>query len=255
MKRPLLAILLLTVTTLAISNSITAASATTYSLPNDVYNYIVNGQSNSTETITGTPTDTVVQYAGQQVEFQAYYDQYWSAIPNGYFYQLVNVTSSTFRLGFMYLSLDNPSLIKLFLYDYSLGTCTLYFFNGQSKVDSQTIVTQPVPIPDLDFQLSTSFPNTVFISGPNVQLQGNVGTYFGQSAYVIWTYTNVLNQWNEVWLLTTDGPSGYNFVCIYTYFDSPTDVHAGYSLDLNNYQFTPYPQGSGSLGSWQLETP
>lgn len=161
---------------------------------------------------------------------------------------LVNSTALNFVLAWLYLTTGNS--FWMYVFNYSAGESYWLQFTGQTHV-STNFVSIPLPsVPQYQFTPQSKITNAIFINGQNVTINGNNGTYDGQPAYAIWNLLNITGAWNELWLLTGD----YHYVILYTYPNGA--VFSGSNLNLNNYQYTPWPDGyQVNLGSWQLYTP
>ncbi len=222
-----------------------------YSHSNSVQDFRAEGRTTGAEYIKATPSWSPLYYRNQWIVFSSFASLYWEQI-GAWLVAMVNVTSTNFYIAFLYLYNDRNDF-WLFLYEYATGQWTWLKFTGYQSISSQTVNTFNLPVPSLQIAPQPKYSNKIFVVGPAISITGNIGKMGGKTVYSLLNLFNVTGKWNELWLLSNDYYRGaYEFTVIYTYYDSPTHVYAGYSLRLNDYDYV--VPSRESLGTWYSGT-
>lgn len=213
-----------------------AHSSAVTGVPVQVEQFTVQGHTGDGTQLSGSSTG--VQFGGS--DFNIFMMYYWTqeftsngAYIPGYVVYLVSVTPSDFKIGYLYLKAGTHQKFEMYYYDYNVGQVQHLYFSGTQTVTSSLSMTYTTPVPAPTFTPEAKFSNQVAIQASNVNLQGNTGTYDGQQDYVVWNYMNILNEWDEVWTVT----SNYHFVVFYTYYNYPKSVTID-DLDLATAKIT-----------------
>ena len=198
-------------------------------------------------------------YRGQVIHLNPWHARYWGSIAKPYWlFYLASVTTTDFYIAYLYLDNVPSDPFGLYLLHYADGQYSwLGGFVGQQSVGSTTVLSPTIEALSLSIEGGAKFPNRLFASGASLQMLGNEGRFENMQIYSLLNLYNVTrssNDWNELWVLETDGIN-YYYAIFYAFNNDHSSLRYAYELKLNDLS-TRYTETYLTVSAnWYLGTP
>ena len=198
-------------------------------------------------------------FRGEVVHFIPWYARYWGNIaePQWLFF-LASVTKTDFFIGYLYLDNVTSNPFGLYLLHYEDGYYDwLGGFVGEQVVGPTKSLSPTVEPSSLSIPAGAKFPNRLFASGESLQILENQGRFKNLQIYCLLNLYNVTkssNDWNELWVLGTDG-TNYYYAIFYAFNNDRSNMQYGYELKLNDLSTRYTEYYLAVTANWYLGTP
>ncbi|MCJ7507053.1 hypothetical protein MUP05_11420 [Candidatus Bathyarchaeota archaeon] len=252
-RRLLLLLLLLSIVSFFIvPKRVTADSAA----QNPVTEFRAKGSDKDGNTINISNLGGDLFYKSSVIHLIPWHTRQWSSISHPYWlFYLVNVTGNDFYIGYLYLDNIATGPFGLYLLHYADGAYNwIGWFTGEQFVGSSIVFSPNIGIPALSIQPEAKFPNTLFVSGPSLEIVGNEGKFKGRQIYSLLNLYNVTkssNDWNELWVVEADGKN-YYYGIFYMFNNDHSNVYYAYELRLDDFA-AQYTQSRLAIpAKWEL---
>jgi len=156
---------------------------------------------------------------------------------NSWIVFLVNVTSSNFRISYMFLR-NGTGFFTLYHYDYESSSYEGFLFYGADYVKNKTCLSPSVLMPRLSIVPETKGPSGISALGATLYIDDQKGLYrSGTESLFLYP---IRGEASQTWFLMCDHQGRYYFSIFYFFESDREHVHRGHTIRLNDLYQPPF---------------
>ena len=165
----------------------------------------------------------------------------WTAVydkgRNAWIVLLANVTSTNFRISYMFLR-NGTGSFTLWHYDYERSMQEGYLFYGADRVKNKTCLSPSVPMPRLSIIAEAKISSDISALGATLFIDDQRGLYVNGSDSL--SLYPILKDVDQTWFLLCDHHGRYYFSIFYFFESDREHVHRAYTIRLNDLYQPPF---------------
>jgi len=150
---------------------------------------------------------------------------------NAWIVLLVNVTSSNFRISYMFLR-NGTGTFTLWHYDYESSTYDGYVFYGADYVKNMTCLSTSVPMPNLSIVPEAKCSSDVSALGTTLFIDDRRGLYISGAESL--SLYPILRDASQIWFLMDDHQGRYYFSIFYLFETDREHILRAHTIRLND---------------------